>query len=300
MKKTTRIRELFTGKKLFVMPGVVDAYEAKIVEASGFKAAYMSGGRTSSARGFPDAGFLTMNEMVANAHYIATALEIPILSDADTGYGNALNTLRTIKEFIYAGVGAVHIEDQVFPKRCGYMPGKQIIDMEEAAGKIRAAVDARNEVDPDFVVIARTDALGSVGGTLDEALRRSEAYRKAGADVSWIEGMKNAEELRYILERVPKPFLLIPVGIPMEERPSDEELEKMGVACTLYPAMLSEMTTAMLWEYLHDVNARGVAAQKEWQKWMKKKLLQRPLELQILSVKLKEKLRKFIQKKKLK
>lgn len=269
-KKTTQMRELFFGKKLFVLPGIVDAYEAKIVEASGFKACYMSGGRTSAARGYPDAGFLTMNEMVANAHYIAEALEVPLLSDADTGYGNALNMMRTIKEFIYNGVAAVHIEDQASPKRCGYMPGKQIIDIEEAAGKIRAAVDARNEVDPDFVILARTDAIGAVGGTLDEALRRSEAYMKAGADVSWIEGMKSAEELRYIVERVPKPFLLIPVGIPVDERPSEAELEKMGVACALYPGMLFELTTPLLWEYLHDVNARGAVAQKEWQDWLAK------------------------------
>jgi len=268
-KKTTQMRELFLGNKLFVLPGIVDAYEAKIVQAAGFKACYMSGGRTSAARGYPDAGFLTMNEMVANAHYIADALDIPLLSDADTGYGNALNTLRTIKEFVAAGVAAVHIEDQVSPKRCGYMPGKQVIEAEEAVGKIKAAADARDDTDPDFVIIARTDALGAVGGTLDDAIKRVEAYRKAGADVSWIEGMKSTDELKYVMERVERPFLLIPVGIPEDELPSDNELEKMGIICTLYPGMLFELTTPLLWEYLHDVNARGLTAQKEWRKWQK-------------------------------
>lgn len=275
-KKTTQMRELFFGGKLFSMPGIVDGYEAKIVEGCGFKGAYMSGGRTSASRGYPDAGLLTMNEMVANAHYCAEAIDIPLLSDADTGYGNALNMLRTIREFVMAGVAAVHIEDQVSPKRCGFMPGKQVIDMEEAAGKIRAAVDAKNEVDPDFVILARTDAMGAVGGSMDEALRRSEAYKKAGADVTWIEGMKNAEELRYVVERVPKPFLLIPVGIPPAERPSEAELEKMGVACCLYPGMIFELTTPLLWEYLHDVVARGEAAQKDWAAWLAKIPLKYP------------------------
>jgi 2-methylisocitrate lyase-like PEP mutase family enzyme len=269
VKKTTRFRELFSKPKLFSMPGIVDAYEAKIVEACGFNACYMSGGRTSASRGYPDAGFLTMTEMVANAHYIATAIDIPVLADADTGYGNALNVRRTVQEFISSGVAAIHLEDQVFPKRCGYMPGKQVIEMEEAIGKIRAAVDVRNEMDPDFTIIARTDAAGAVGGSLEEALRRTEAYRKAGADVSWIEGMKSLKELTYVMQRVAKPFLLIPVGIPWEELPPEEELEKLGVNCALYPGMLFEMTTPILWEFLHDVNNRGIAAQKEWQKWLK-------------------------------
>ena len=267
-KKTTQLRDLFFGKKLFVLPGIVDAYEAKIAEAAGFKACYMSGGRTSAARGYPDAGFITMNEMVANAHYIATALEVPLLSDADTGYGNALSVRRAVQEFIYAGVGGIHLEDQVTPKRCGYMSGKQVIEMEEAVGKLRAAVDVRNELDPDFVILARTDALGAVGGTLDEAVRRAEAYRKAGTDVAFIEGIKSTEELRFITERVEKPILIIPEGIPVDERPDEEEMEKMGVACALYPGMLMHLTTPILWEYLHDVNDRGSVALKEWQQWL--------------------------------
>jgi len=267
-RKTTRLKELFSSKEIFVLAGVVDAYEARIVEASGFKACYMSGGRTSASRGYPDAGFITMNEMVSNAHYIATALDVPLLSDADTGYGNALSVRRTVQEFIQAGVAGIHLEDQISPKRCGYMPGKQVIEMEEAVGKYRAAVDARNELDPDFVIIARTDALGSVGGTLDDAVRRSEAYRKTGTDVSWVEGIKSMEELRFIVERVEKPFLLIPVGIPIEERPTEEEMERMGISCALYPGMLFELTTPLLWEYLHDVNNRGLAAQKEWKQWL--------------------------------
>ncbi len=261
-KKTTMLRELLFGNKTVVYPGVCDGYEAKLCQAAGFKACYMSGGRTSAARGYPDAGYLTMNEMVANAHYIANTLDIPLLSDCDTGYGNALSVRRAVQEFIMAGVGGVHIEDQVTPKRCGFMPGKQIIDIDEAVGKLRAAVDVRNEFDPDFIVLARTDAMGAVGGGLDEAVRRAEAYRKAGTDVAFIEGLKNMEEVRFIAERVEKPIMVIPEAIPLDERPTEDELEKLGIVGALNPGLIQNFMTSLLWEFLHEVNARGMAAQK--------------------------------------
>lgn len=267
-KKTTQLRELVFSPEILVLPGTADCCEAKLVEAAGFRACYMSGGRTSDARGYPDVGFLTMNEMIANAHYIATAIEVPLLSDADTGYGNALSVRRAVQEFITAGVAGIHIEDQVFPKRCGYMPGKEVIAMEEAVGKYRAAVEVRNELDPDFVIFARTDALGAVDGTIDDAVRRAEAYRKTGVDVSWVEGAKSMEELRFIVERVEPPLLVLPMGIPLEERPSDEEMEKMGIAVSLYPGMINLLTVPILWEYLHDMKARGLAAEKEWFQWL--------------------------------
>ena len=266
-KKTSQLRQLYTSKEIFVLPGVVNAFEAKIVQAAGFKACYMSGGRTSSAYGYPDVGFTTMTEIVTNARYIAAAIDLPLLSDADTGYGNALNVRRTVQEFIRAGVAGIHMEDQVFPKRCGYMPGKQVIEMEEAVRKFHAAVDARNELDPDFVLVARTDALGAVGGTLDEAVRRAEAYRKVGTDVTYIEGVHSMEQVRFIIERVEKPIMLITAGIPLEEGPSEEEMERMGIACVFYPGIIVELITPLLWEYLHDVNARGVTALREWHQW---------------------------------
>ena len=267
-KKTTLLRELFFGDKTFVLPGVCDAYEAKICQAAGFKACYMSGGRTSAAKGYPDAGFLTMSEMVENAHYVANSLDIPVLSDCDTGYGNALNVRRAVQEFIIAGVGGVHIEDQVTPKRCGFMPGKQIIEIEEAIGKLRAAVDVRNELDPDFIIIARTDAMGAVGGSPDEAVRRADAYRKANTDVTFIEGIKSMKELRFVVERVEKPILIIPEAIPLDERPTEDELQKLGIVGSLNPGLLQNFVTPLIWEFLHDVNARGMVAQKEWIKWV--------------------------------
>ncbi len=263
-KKTTQLRELLFGNKTIVFPGVCDGYEAKHVQLAGFKALYMSGGRTSVAKGYPDAGYLTMSEMVANAHYVANSVDIPLLSDCDTGYGNALSVRRAVQEFIMAGVAGIHIEDQVTPKRCGFMPGKQVIDMEEAVGKLRAAVDIRNEFDPDFIVMARTDAMGAVGGSPEEAVRRAEAYRKAGTDVAFIEGIKNMKELRFIAERVEKPILVIPEAIPVDERPSEDELEKMGIVGALNPGLLQNFINPLIWEFLHDVNDRGMTAQKEW------------------------------------
>ncbi|MBI4284737.1 MAG: isocitrate lyase/PEP mutase family protein [Chloroflexi bacterium] len=267
MHRSSQLKQLLLSGQILILPSVSDAYEARLVQAAGFKACHMSGGNTSAAFGYPDAGLITMTEMTQNAEHIATAVDIPVLSDADTGYGNALNARRAVREFIRAGVAGIHIEDQVSPKRCGYMPGKQVIEMEEAVGKYRAAVDVRNELDPDFVIVARTDVLGSVGGTMDEALRRAEAYRKAGADVTYIEGIKSTEELRFVIERVEKPVMLIPDSIPLSERPSDAEMEGMGIACAMYPGMLIDLVTPILWEYLHDVHDRGLPAMKEWQKW---------------------------------
>jgi 2,3-dimethylmalate lyase len=267
-KKTTQLRELFFGNKTFMLPGVCDGYEAKIVQAAGFKACYMSGGRTSAAKGFPDAGLLTMNEMVANAHFIAMTLDIPLLSDCDTGYGNALNVRRAVQEYIMAGVAGVHIEDQVTPKRCGFMPGKQVIGIEEAVGKLRAAVDIRNEIDPDFIVMARTDSLGAVDGSLDEAVRRAEAYRKAGTDVTFVEGIKSAKELQFIAERVEKPLMIIPVAIPVEERPTEKELEELGIVGALNPPVIQDFMTSLLWEMLHDISDRGLVAYNDWNKWL--------------------------------
>ena len=161
MKTTTKLRKLINSDKLTVAPFVCNAFHAKIAESVGFGAVYMTGAGTSAERGFPDVGLLTMTEMVNNAKYIAGAVDIPVICDADTGYGNPLNVQRTIREYEAAGVAGVHIEDQLFPKKCGFFAGKQVIPEEEAVQKIKAALDARS--DPDFVVIARCDAYAVTG-----------------------------------------------------------------------------------------------------------------------------------------
>jgi 2-methylisocitrate lyase-like PEP mutase family enzyme len=172
-------------------PFVLNALHAKIAESVGFDAVYMTGAGTAAERGFPDVGLLTMTEMVSNAKYIANAIDIPVVCDADTGYGNPLNVQRTVREYEAAGVAGIHIEDQLFPKKCGFFEGKQVIPQEEAVQKIRAALDARN--DPDFVIIARCDAYAVTGW--EDTVQRCRAYVDAGADMVFVDGIKTVADL---------------------------------------------------------------------------------------------------------
>ena len=191
VKPTARLRQLLAAEGLIVAPFIMNALHARIAESVGFDAVYMTGAGTSAERGFPDVGLLTMTEMTANARYIANAVDIPVICDADTGYGNALNVQRTVREYEAAGVAAIHLEDQVFPKKCGFFEGKQVIPMEEHIQKIRAALDARR--DPDFVIIARCDAYAVTGW--EDTVRRCRAYREAGADLVFVDGIKSPADL---------------------------------------------------------------------------------------------------------
>ncbi len=191
MKATTRLRQLLASGKMVTAPFILNALHAKIAESVGFDAVYMTGAGTAAERGFPDVGLLTMTEMVANAKYVANAIEIPVVCDADTGYGNPLNVQRTVREYESAGVAGIHIEDQVFPKKCGFFEGKQVIPQEEAVQKIRAALDART--DPDFVIIARCDAYAVTGW--QDTVRRCQAYIDAGADMVFVDGVKTIDDL---------------------------------------------------------------------------------------------------------
>lgn len=191
MKTTTKLRQLLNADHLTVAPFVMNGLHAKIAESVGFDAVYMTGAGTAAEKGFPDVGLLTMTEMVANAKFIANAVSIPVICDADTGYGNALNVQRTVREYEAAGVAGVHIEDQLFPKKCGFFEGKQVIPMEEHVQKIKAALDARS--DPDFVVIARCDAYAVTGW--EDTVRRCRAYRDAGADLVFVDGIKSMDDL---------------------------------------------------------------------------------------------------------
>jgi 2-methylisocitrate lyase-like PEP mutase family enzyme len=170
----------------------MNALHARIAEKVGLEAVYMTGSGTAAEKGFPDVGLLTMTEMVTNAKYIASAVNIPVVCDADTGYGNALNVQRTVREYEVAGVAGIHIEDQVFPKKCGFFEGKQVVPLEEHVQKIRAALDARS--DPDFVIIARCDAYAVNGW--EDTVRRCRAYRDAGADMVFVDGIKTMDDLK--------------------------------------------------------------------------------------------------------
>lgn len=200
---------------------------------AGFQAVYMTGyGTSASILGEPDVGLLTMSEMARHAGNIANAVDVPVLADGDTGYGNPLNIRRTIREYEKAGVSAIQLEDQVFPKRCGHMLGRKVIPMEEMVQKIKAATDARQ--DDDFVIIARTDARTTFG--LDEALRRGKAYEEAGADVIFIESPEGVEELETVNKTFPKTPTLANMieGGRTPVLPTDE-LERLGFGIAIYP-----------------------------------------------------------------
>jgi 2,3-dimethylmalate lyase len=185
------LRSYLNSREFVVAPFAFDALQARIVADVGFQAVYMTGYGTAASYGFPDVGLLTMTEMVANAARMAEAVQIPLIADADTGYGNAITVQRTVREYERAGAAAIHIEDQVWPKKCGFFEGKQVIDLEEAVGKVRSALDARRS--SDFVVIARTDALAVNGW--DDAEERARRYDDAGADLIFVDGIRTVDDL---------------------------------------------------------------------------------------------------------
>ena len=209
---TTRLRAMLCSGTMVVAPFVLNASHARIAEAMGFHVVYMTGFGTAAERGYPDVGLVTQTEMAENARYIASAVDVPVLCDADTGYGNPINVTRTIREYEAAGVAGCHLEDQVFPKKCGFFAGKQVVPLEEHVQKIRAALAARR--DPDFVVIARTDALAVHGW--EEVIRRCRAYHQAGADLVFVDGITTVEDLHTYasaLRDLPKLYngMLLPV-----------------------------------------------------------------------------------------
>jgi len=197
-EQRSRLRDLLAGPEMIVAPFVFDCIQAKLAAAAGFDAVYMTGFGTAAARGYPDLGLLTMSEMVANARAISRSVNVPVICDADTGYGNPLNVWRTVREYEDAGASALHIEDQVFPKRCGFLAGKQVIAMEAMVPKVRAACDARR--DRNLVIIARTDALQPNGW--DDVARRARAYRDAGADLLFVDGIRTLDDLKRYAEKL--------------------------------------------------------------------------------------------------
>lgn len=232
MKKTTLLKQLLNAPEILIAPGAYDVLSAKIIAHMGFKAVYMTGyGTSASVLGQPDVGLLTMSKMVERARNIAEAVDVPVLADGDTGYGNPLNVIRTVREYEKAGVAAIQLEDQLFPKRCGHMLGRKVIPMEEMVQKIKAAVDTR--IDDDFVIIARTDARTTLG--LAEALRRGQAYAEAGADLIFIESPESIEEMKEINRAFPNvPTLANMLEGGRSPMPTTKELENMGFGIAIY------------------------------------------------------------------
>jgi carboxyvinyl-carboxyphosphonate phosphorylmutase len=240
MRTSTRLRQLLAAPGIIVAPGAYDGFSAHLIEAAGFKAVYMTGAGTAASHlGLPDLGLATLTEMADHARHLASVVSLPVIADADTGYGNALNVVRTVHEYERAGVAGLHIEDQVAPKKCGHIAGKQIIPAREFAEKIRAA--AENRTDPDFVIIARTDARAVTG--LDDAIERANLCREAGADVIFVEAPQSEDEIARVAREVKAPLLSNMVVGGRTPAVKFSELERLGYKIVIYPAVC--MTAAI-------------------------------------------------------
>jgi 2-methylisocitrate lyase-like PEP mutase family enzyme len=226
-------KQFLKRDKLLVAPGCFDGLSARLVEEAGFEAAYLSGGAVARSMGLPDIGLVTMSEVIERAAQVMLAVKIPIIADADTGYGNAINLVRTVREYERVGVAAIHIEDQITPKRCGHLDGKEVISLPEMVKKLEAALASR--ADPDFCIIARTDARGVHG--LDDAINRARAFAQLGVDAVFVEAPQSESELEQIPRALPNIPLLVNVfkGGKTPMLPV-ERLEKMGYRIAIYPS----------------------------------------------------------------
>jgi carboxyvinyl-carboxyphosphonate phosphorylmutase len=254
MKKTTQFKQLITAPEILILPGAHDALSAKIVERAGFKAVTMGGYPASAALlGKPDVNLLTMTEMVNHARNMAEAVDIPLFVDGDTGHGNVTNVIRTVREFEKAGVAGLFIEDQVSPKRCGHMEGKQVIPADEMIAKIKAATDARQ--DPDLMIMARTDARAVYG--LDEAIDRGNRCREAGADIIFVEAPVDESELRRIASELDAPTLANVVEGGKTPAFSAREFEEMGFAVVAFPLSTIYASARAVTELMAELFQQG-------------------------------------------
>ncbi len=268
-RATTRLRELIARGPTLYVPGCYNAMSARVLESAGFGAIYMTGYGTSlSLTGLPDVGLTSMSEMVANARFIASAVRVPLIADADTGFGNAINVIRTVREYIGAGVAGLHMEDQVSPKRCGHVAGRQVIPMEEAVGKVRAAVDTRNELDPDFVLVARTDARGASGGSLNEAIRRANAFLGAGADLAFIEGPTSKQEVERICKEVEGRVFYNMTGV--SPRYTIDEMRALGISVCISPNAMLRAALGAMHDLALQMHSGGPAAETAFMETFRK------------------------------
>ena len=260
-RKTTRLKELFESPKIFVLAGGAHPMQALMAEIAGFEAFYMSGAQTSfHLIGWPDVGVTTMREMVDNARRIAMVVDIPVFADADTGYGNAVQVYRKVQEFIQAGVAGIHIEDQESPKKSGGMAGRRCVSTEEMVGKLRAAMEAKNEMDPDFVICARCDFRGAEGGSFEGAIKRCITYkREANVDVVFPEGLQSWKEIEEACRRIPGPVLPLIHHMLIRPHPTLEEQEAAGCAAGFYPQLTTMAALQSTWEFLHEFKEKGTA-----------------------------------------
>jgi len=251
MTQASRFRDLLGRDGMVVAPGAYDCITAKLIEQAGFAAVYMTGAGTAAALGYPDFGLVTMSEMVANAGRLAAAVDVPVVADADTGYGNELNTFRAVREFASRGVAAIHIEDQVFPKKCGHLEDKEIVSREDWLAKIRAAAAAR--CDPDFTIIARTDVRAVAG--LDEAIARANAALTSGADMAFVEAPQTEDEIAAVPRLVKGPCLL---NVVRGGKTPDIDLrhaEALGYKLAILPGLLIKNVIGICDKMLSELKA---------------------------------------------
>ncbi|MDR3349813.1 MAG: isocitrate lyase/PEP mutase family protein [Acidaminococcales bacterium] len=257
MKATTQLRKLLEkGQRgeILVAPGAHDALSARLVEAAGFNAVYLTGyGAAASLLGQPDVGLLTLSEMAYQARRFAGAVNIPVIADGDTGFGNAVNVQRAVREYEAAGVAAIQLEDQVAPKKCGHMLGREVVPAEEMAGKIQAAADARK--DKDFVIVARTDARTDHG--IEEAIRRGKLYEKAGADVLFIESPESEEEMKQITDSFDAPVLANMLEKGRTPLKSARELQAIGYAIVIFCVASTYVCAKAVMDYLQELKKAG-------------------------------------------
>ena len=253
MNGPRRFRELLRQDGIIVAPGAYDCITARLIEQAGFKAIYMTGAGTAATLGFPDYGLVTMSEMVNNAGRIAAAVQVPVIADADTGYGNELNVVRAVREYEQRGVAGIHIEDQGFPKKCGHLENKTLIPLDDYVPKIRAAAAAKR--DPDFLIIARTDARAVVG--FDEAIRRANAALEAGADMAFVEAPQTLDEVASIPRLVKGPCLLNMVWRGKTPDVSFDDAQSMGYKLAILPALLFTAVIGICDNLLEEAKRTG-------------------------------------------
>ena len=257
MRSTTQFKKLLEEPGIIMAPGAYDGLTARLIEAAGFPAVYMTGAGTSVARlGYPDLALATMTEMLDNASQIASVVDIPVIADADTGYGGILNVRRTIRQYERSGVAALHLEDQDFPKRCGHLDDKRVIPVEDMVQKIHAAVDART--DDDFTIIVRTDALAVTGW--DDSMRRCEEYVKAGADVLFVEALRTPEQVEKAGRELDVPLLYNYVETGKSPLLSAHELERLGFKIVIFPASALLTATQAIRQTLAVLKQEGTTA----------------------------------------
>jgi 2-methylisocitrate lyase-like PEP mutase family enzyme len=254
------LKQFLKRNKLLVAPGCFDGLSARLVQEAGFEAVYLSGGAIARSMGIPDIGLVTMSEVIERAAQVVSAVNVPVIADADTGYGNAINLVRTVREYERAGVAAIHIEDQITPKRCGHLEGKEVIPLAEMEKKLEAALASRTEA--DFCIIARTDARGVHG--FDDAVKRARAFAKLGVDAVFVEAPQSEAELEEIPRAVPGVPLLVNVfkGGKTPMLPV-ERLQQMGYRIAIYPSETQRATIYAMRQILALLKREGTTEQMD-------------------------------------